>query len=50
MKIITKKENPNVIESKRTYKSPNVVVYGHIAKLTQSTGSANGDGGANMMT
>lgn len=50
MKNLPKKENPNVIESKRTYKSPSVVVYGHIAKLTQGGGSTNGDSGQNMMT
>lgn len=36
-------------ELKKKYQSPSLLIYGSIAKLTQSVGSANGDGGQNMM-
>jgi len=34
----------------KEYATPRLVNYGSVASLTQSTGSANGDGGQNMMT
>lgn len=37
------------VSEKRTYHRPNFRVFGPVKQLTQSTGSANGDGGQNMM-
>lgn len=34
--------------ARKPYNSPALVQYGNVAKLTQSTGSRNGDGGQNM--
>jgi hypothetical protein len=37
------------MNKKRQYQKPQLTVYGKVSKLTLSTGSANGDGGQNMM-
>ncbi len=35
---------------KKKYRKPSLETYGLVKNLTQSTGSANGDGGQSMMT
>ncbi len=37
------------ITTRRAYRKPGLIVLGSVKRLTQSTGSANGDGGQNMM-
>lgn len=38
----------SVGDLKKVYSLPVLKTYGHIAQLTQSTGTQNGDGGQNM--
>lgn len=35
---------------RRAYRTPSLVDYGAVAKLTQGSGPANGDGGQGMMS
>ncbi len=45
-----KSENQSAPElQKKEYVRPKLTLYGSIAKLTQATGSVNGDAGQNMM-
>ncbi len=37
--------NKNKRKTKQQYKSPHLIEYGHIAKLTQGSGGTKGDGG-----
>jgi len=47
--LIKNRDDKEVAFLKKTYEKPILKDYGHVRKLTQSTGSANGDGGQNMM-
>lgn len=42
-------EQPKSEAKERDYERPKLIVYGDVRTLTQSFGTANGDGGQNMM-
>ena len=43
------KSEKNKKMSKKVYRTPTIIKYGNVSKLTQAGGSTNGEAGNNMM-